>query len=86
MGETENQHPFDTCSFLEVFITNLEGVGKVHSSFCCTKDECTYVGPDQELDDGGVRFILLRLRHPQQAGQETVPLVHSVAWIVQEIW
>ena len=64
----------------------LEGIGKVHSSLRCTEDEGTYVGPDKELDDGGVRLILLRLGHPQQAGQETVPLVHSVAWGIKEIW
>ena len=65
------------------YITNLEGIGKVHSSFRCTEDECAGVGPDKELDDGVVRLILLLLCHSQQPGQETVPLVHSVAWEIQ---
>ena len=63
----------------------LKHIGKVHSSFRCTKDECAGVGHDQELDDGVVRLILLWLGHPQQAGQESVPLVHSVACGLQEM-
>ena len=39
----------------------LKCIGKVHPSFCCSKDECAGVGHDQELDDGVVRFILLWL-------------------------
>ena len=34
--------------------------------------------PGHQLDDGGVGLILLWLGHPQQAGQETVPLMHLV--------
>ena len=64
----------------------LKRIGKVHSNFCYTEDECVRVGPDKELDESVVRLLLLRLRYSQQAGQETVPLVHSVAWEVQDIW
>ena len=65
---------------------HLEGVGKVHPNFHCTEYESGGVGPYKELDNGAVGLILLRLGLPQQAGQETVPLVHSEAWEIQEIW
>ena len=71
-----NSHPLG-------IIVYLEGVGKVDSHFCCTEDYGAGGGPYKELDDGVVRLILLWFRHPQQAGQETVPLVHSVAWEIQ---
>ena len=34
--------------------------------------------PSHQLDDGGVGLIFLWLGHPQQAGQETVPLMNFV--------
>ena len=42
--------------FLEVLkeTVYLESVGKVHSNFCNTEDECVRVGPDKELYDGVV--------------------------------
>ena len=60
MGETENEHPSikntEKSSVIISFkiTVYLEGVGKVHSNFCCTEDEGAGVGPDQELDDSVV--------------------------------
>ena len=60
MGETENEHPSikntEKSSVIISFkiTVYLEGVGKVHSNFCNTEDECVRVGPDKELYDGVV--------------------------------
>ena len=58
----------------------LKCIDKVYSNFRCTEYEGAGTGPREELDEGVEGLFLLRLRHPQQAGQETVPLVHFVAW------
>ena len=57
----------------------LEGIGKVDSHFSRSEDDDAGIGPHQELDNVGVGLILFWLGRPQQAGQETVPLMHSVA-------
>ena len=56
----------------------LKCIDKVYSNFCCTEYEGAGAGPREKLDDGVEGLILLGLRHPQQAGQETVPLMHFV--------
>ena len=58
----------------------LKCIGKVYSNFRCTEYEGASTGPREELDEGVEGLILLGLCKPQQAGQETVPLMHFVTW------
>ena len=87
MGETEKQYPLNRELFFhEVLKTTvyLKHVGKVYSNFCCTEYKGAGVGHDQELDDSVVGLIFLWLCHSQEPDKEAVPLVHSVAWRLQD--
>ena len=49
-----------------------------HGRLRPTEEDGADRDPGHQLDDGGVGLILLWLRYPQQAGQETVPLMDLV--------
>ena len=49
-----------------------------HDRLRPTEEDGADRDPGHQLDDGGVGLILLWLRYPQQAGQETVPLMDLV--------
>ena len=63
----------------------LEGIGKVDSHFSRPEDNDAGIGPYQELDNVGIGLLLFWLGRPQQAGQETVPLMDSVACRTQKM-
>ena len=73
----------NTESFIQ---TCLKIVEKVHGDLPDTEDDCADSDHYDQVGDVGVGDILLWLGLTQQAGQETVPFVHSVAWRIQEIW
>ena len=73
-----NSHPLG-------IIVYLEGIGKVDSHFSRSEDNDAGIGPYQELDNVGVGLLLFWLGRPQQAGQETVPLMDSVACRIQKM-
>ena len=51
-----NSHPLG-------IIVYLEGVGKVDSHFCRSKEDDAGIGPYKELDNVGVGLLLLWLGH-----------------------
>ena len=57
---------------------HLEVVCIEHDRLRPTEEDGADRDPGHQLDDGGVGLILLWLRYPQQAGQETVPLMDLV--------
>ena len=60
--------------------THLEIISEEHGHLPHTEEDDADWNPGQELDHVGVGLIFLWLGHPQQPGQETVPLMHFVAW------
>ena len=64
---------FNVSSFPHLKVVCIE-----HARLCPTEEDGGDRDPGHQLHDGGVGLIFLWLCNPQQAGQETVPLMHLV--------